>query len=553
MKKIINVIKNIFYAVTLCMTVHFCAPVIGQQPEIFSNDEQAALEFVSQMSEDEMLEFAQRIEETVAKMSPEDQKKFQREVEQEATRLQQKIEQYQEETGNTPFGIPVPSSEPEIVESPEPAVEQTVESEEEIVDETDTIQKKSVDKRIFEAENLVSTILDSLNKFINTTQTIPSFDQEIETWGKSGLISNWRPGLTWNFFKGQIQELSHKLHTIKDRNAQTEEYKYMVFLIEDDLLYNQLVHFRDKLERDAPQIEGVSLDMEMLSPEASHAIQGISGTLTEALYQTYLTGKIAQALARYEKIAKKLKDQEISYEEQARKQEAIKLPRQPVKLAGREGEVQAVVIKPRTAIGSLEGGNFVGPPLSQKQRPALKFEEKKKLSRMDLAKTDPIKTKKDERNKEKSEIKEDKTAEAHKNNLESSLDELVYEIESNKFDQLTQTLRTVMNNAVITELITGVENAVKLTKNASKSAGQLRIRVRSLKGKQVNKYRKQLQFIINAYRGKLSRVKNSISEVIKVRNQIEKRYAKNNQSQIMFLFDQLERLKFRIEDLLGSR
>lgn len=550
MKKIINVIKNILYAITLCMAVHFCAPMMGQQPEIFSNEEQAALESIAKMSEDELLELAQHIEKTVDLMSPEEKKKFQREVEQEAARLQQKIEQYQEETGNTPFGIPVPSPEPEIVELPEPAVEQTVEAE---VETEDDIQKKSVDKRIFEAENLVSTILDSLNKFINTTQTIPSFDQEIETWGKSGIISNWRPGLTWNFFKGQIQELLHKLHTIKDRNSQTEEYKYMVFLIEDDLLYSQLVHFRDKLERDAPQIEGVSLDMEVLSPKASHAIQGISGTLTEALYQTYLTGKIAQALARYEKIAKKLKAQKISYEEQARKQGAGNLPRRPVKLAGRGGEVQSAVVKPRTVTGNFEGGNFVGTPLSQEQGSTLKFEEQKKPSRMASVKTGPIKTKKDGTDKEKSEIKEDKTAEGHKNQLESSLDELVYEIESNELDQLTQKLRTVMNNEVITELRIGVKNAVRLTKNASKSAGQLRIRIRSLKGKQVNKYRKQLQLIINAHRRKLSRVKNSISEVIKAKNQIEKGYAKNNQSPIIFLIDQLELLKFRIENLLGSR
>src|SRR5947207_158107 len=84
--------------------------------------------------------------------------------------------------------------------------------------------------------------------------------------------------------KIEIEKFVQQLYKLEDKDLATQEYKYILDLIEDESTLNNLIQLQTNLNSTIPQIEISELDIKKLSSQAKIAIKNTLQYYTEAFY-----------------------------------------------------------------------------------------------------------------------------------------------------------------------------------------------------------------------------------------------------------------------------
>ena len=132
------------------------------------------------------------------------------------------------------------------------------------------------------AIQLIDSLLASLANFLSKSQVMVELPGKISSWIKEGKLRNWPATLTWNNFRGQVEELQAKLNKIKDKDTKLGTYKYLDDLIKDESTYNNLVKIKDALAKSEPKISLGSF-IDKMTTQGRQAIRDSLMSLHEAV------------------------------------------------------------------------------------------------------------------------------------------------------------------------------------------------------------------------------------------------------------------------------
>jgi hypothetical protein len=288
------------------------------------------------------------IDQYVSTLSPEDQAQFHKEVE-ELTNVMSKmspdelvkfIDTMLTEEGQQPT-MPLPAQEPT---TPQPEVEEKTVTPE----KTPELPAKSADAALA----LIDDLIMHIERFLRKSNMIPELPGNIEQWVSKNKIKEWKNNLTWEILKGDIEALNKQLNRLKDRDPKTKNYLYLSKLIEQESLYNNLIHVKQALARHEPSVEAPAFGLGNVTPKSHEAIKQVLTTLSEAIYTLHVPTDINKVLGTSEAREKELKAEE----EKARKQAIEHSKRPQVEGAKRETPM------PQPSTGGYRGGEQPGYP-----------------------------------------------------------------------------------------------------------------------------------------------------------------------------------------------
>ncbi|MFI5332935.1 MAG: hypothetical protein ACHQVS_02415 [Candidatus Babeliales bacterium] len=305
------------------------------------------------MSPDELAtweaEVTKEIDQYVSTLSPEDQAQFHKEVE-ELTNVMSKmspdelvkfVDQMLVEENQQ--AMPQPTPQPTAPTQPEVVEEKPVHTE-----KTPELPAKSVEAAV----NLIDDLIMHIERFIRKSTMIPELPGNIEQWVSRNKIREWKNNLTWEILKTDIEALNKQLNHLKDRDPKTKNYLYLSKLIEQESLYNNLIHIRQALVRHEPKIQPPAFGLGNVTPESHEAIRQVLNTLAEAIYTLHVPTDIAKVLGTSQAREKELKEEA----EKERKQ-AIEHSKRP---QVHEGKRETVM--PQQSRGGYTGGEQPGYP-----------------------------------------------------------------------------------------------------------------------------------------------------------------------------------------------
>lgn len=162
------------------------------------------------------------------------------------------------------------------------------------------------------AIQLIDSLLASITNFLSKAQVMVELPGKIVTWTKDGKLRNWPASLTWNSFRGQVEELQAKLNKIKDKDAKTGTYKYLNELIKEEGTYNNFIKIKDALSKSVPKITPGSFGIDKMSSNVRQAIRDTLLSLHEAVAVLALPANLDKIIEKYEPTAKKIKESEES-------------------------------------------------------------------------------------------------------------------------------------------------------------------------------------------------------------------------------------------------
>jgi hypothetical protein len=181
---------------------------------------------------------------------------------------------------------------------------------------------------------LIDNLLKHIGNFLRKAQTMVDLPAKVISWTKEGKLKNWPSTLTWDIFKGYVDELNQKLNKLKDRDPKTNKYKYLDDFIKDEALYNNLSKISTSLAKYEPMIEVSSFGIDKMTTQSRESARSVLMSLQEAYSVLGIPAALDKIFEKFEPTAKKLKESEELTQKQAL--EASKRPgaRAPMTVGG---------------------------------------------------------------------------------------------------------------------------------------------------------------------------------------------------------------------------
>ena len=342
------------------------------------------------------------------------------------------------------------------------------------------------------AIQVIDAVLASITNFLSKSQVIVGLPGKIPSWIKEGKLRNWPTTLSWNTFKGQIEELQAKLNKIKDKDTKTGTFKYLDDLIKEEGVYNNLVKLKDGLAKSEPKIELASFGIDKMTSNGRQAIRDTLLHLHEGIATMGLPASLDKIIEKYEPTAKKIKESE-----EAAHKRALEESRR-----GRTPGYATVGGYPKSESdyrGRYDfdrGGGAYNPGLFEAPAREKEREESKKENKAGAAGGGKAEAKKPEDKKaaaEKAKREEDKTALGLVNKFNESLYEFQNAIEENK--NLLNIEKHMADPAagVDSKLIEEAKNALGAIRDADRTAKRLKEQVAKLTPAQKKEYKKDMR------------------------------------------------------------
>ena len=256
--------RNLFFNLLLALSCCFYSPAItaGMMPNM-------------EDFEKELAEANKAIEEYVASLPPAEQAEFNRQVEE----VSQMFENMSEEEFEKFLGEMF-ADEPMMMEQNPFDIAPAAAAE-----EVPAVVLSAEDKK--KAETALAVLRDittQSNLFMVIVNSSSDLPNTISRWGKRGVISNWQDGADWDSFKKELELFIQKLYRAEEQDLTTKKYKYLLELIADEALYNNLIQLQTGLKTLLPIINIPEFSIQKLSPESKTAIKNILGKYTESFY-----------------------------------------------------------------------------------------------------------------------------------------------------------------------------------------------------------------------------------------------------------------------------
>ena len=268
--------------------------------------------------ERELAEANRAIEEYVASLPQAEQDEFNRQVEEMSRMFENMSEDEFEQFLGEMF-----ADEPMMMEQNPFDTVQTVQPE-----EMTTVTLSAEDKQKAEtALAIIDDIIKQSNLFtviINSSSDLP---ERVNTWAKKNDIPHWQTGTDWLKFKSELDTFIQKLYRSEEQDLTTRKYKYLLELIADEALYNNLIQLRTELNRLVPTITIPEFGIEKLSAESKKTIKDILGKYTESFYLLEIPKALDTLFEKYAPEEEKIRAAEEAATKRA--QEASRMTRTP--------------------------------------------------------------------------------------------------------------------------------------------------------------------------------------------------------------------------------
>jgi hypothetical protein len=225
--------------------------------------------------EKELAEANRAIEEYVSGLSPAEQADFNRAVDE----MSQMFENMSEDEFEKFLGEMFTDESMMMEPSPFDAIQPI--QQEEVVEVVLSAEDK---QKVETALVVLDDIIKQSNLFMVLITSSSELPNRISQWGKKGTIANWQNEATWDIFKEELETFIQKLYRSEEQDLTTKKYKYLLELIADEALYNNLIQLQTELKSLVPKINIPEFNIQKLSTESKKAIQNVLGKYTEAFY-----------------------------------------------------------------------------------------------------------------------------------------------------------------------------------------------------------------------------------------------------------------------------
>jgi len=268
-------IQQFLYIFFLCL---LCSPQPVASMAGFPGFENLSPEEMQQL-EQELQAAAQQIDTYVNSLSPEEQAEFQRavqEVEQMMNNMsQEELEQFFEqiieaemEQQQMQQGLPTAQPQPVTFEQkPTPVVSKVP---------LTTAEEKAL--------ALLTSILDSTDKFLLKTENILDIENRFKNWAKDNKLTGINPTTNWEQQRNAIIDLRQHVSDLKKTDLKTGKHLFIETFIKNTGLYNQLEQLSKQLETYEPRI--IVSKIEKLSDDAKTALQSCLNAYGASLEST---------------------------------------------------------------------------------------------------------------------------------------------------------------------------------------------------------------------------------------------------------------------------
>lgn len=266
--------------------------------------------------ERELEEANRAIEEYVSSLSPAEQAEFNRQVD-EMSRMFENMSEDEFEKFLGEMFTDEPVTEPNPFTEVQPVTEEVTE-----VKTLSTEDKKKVETAL----KVLDDIITKSNLFMVLVNSSPDLPNRITRWGAKGEISNWQSGVKWDGFKGALETLVQKLYKAQEQDL-SKKYKYLLELIADESLYNNLIQLQTSLNTLVPTINLPEFGVQKLSSQSKNAIKDILRKYTESFYLLNIPQALDTLFQKYGPEEEKLRTAEEAGTKRA--QEAARGMRTP--------------------------------------------------------------------------------------------------------------------------------------------------------------------------------------------------------------------------------
>jgi len=249
--------------------------------------------------EKELEEANRAIEEYVSSLSPAEQAEFNREVE----RMSQMFESMSEDEFEKFLGemfADEPMTEPNPFTEVQPVPQEVVE-----ITSLSTEDKKKAETAL----KVLDDIIKQSNLFMVLINSSPELPNRITRWGTKNIISNWQSGTKWDGFKLELESLIQKLYKAEEQDL-SKKYKYLLELIADESLYNNLIQLQTSLNKLVPTINLPEFGIQKLSDQSKNAIKEILNKYTESFYLLGIPKALDTLFEKYAPEAEKIRSAE---------------------------------------------------------------------------------------------------------------------------------------------------------------------------------------------------------------------------------------------------
>jgi uncharacterized membrane protein YgcG len=281
--------------------------------------------------EKELAEANRAIEEYVSSLSPEEQAAFNQSVADMTQMFENMSDQeFEQFLGEMFADDPSMMMEPNPFDVIEPAVQEPIV---EVVLSTQDKQKAET------ALAIIDDIIAQSNLFMVLVNSSSELPARINQWAKKGAIANWQSEKQWDAFKKEIELFVQKLYRAEDQDLTTKKYKFLLELIADEALYNNLIQLQTELKTLVSLINIPEFGIQKLSAASKETIKSILSKYAESFYLLNIPQSLDALFLKYAPEEEKIR----LAEEAANKRsvDAARTPRTPVgpTSAGSEGDM----------------------------------------------------------------------------------------------------------------------------------------------------------------------------------------------------------------------
>jgi uncharacterized membrane protein YgcG len=269
--------------------------------------------------ERELEEANRAIEEYVSSLSPAEQAEFNRQVE-EMSRMFENMNEDEFEKFLGEMFSDEPMTEPNPFTEIQPVVQ----------DVPQVASLNAEDKKKAEtALKVLDDIIKQSNLFMVLVNSSPELPNRITRWGAQEEISNWQAGTKWDDFKATLETLIQKLYKAQEQDL-SKKYKYLLELIADESLYNNLIQLQTSLNTVVPTINLPEFGIQKLSTQSKNAIKDILQKYTESFYLLNIPQGLDALFEKYAPEQEKLRSAEEAATKRAQESaRAIRTPASP--------------------------------------------------------------------------------------------------------------------------------------------------------------------------------------------------------------------------------
>lgn len=253
---------------------------------------------MSQMQdfERELEEANRAIEEYIGSLSPAEQAEFNKQVE-EMSRMFENMSEDEFEKFLGEMFADEPMMEPNPFQEIQPVT----------APETTEVVLSAEDKKKAEtAIKILDDVIKQTNLFMVLMSSSLELPNRITRWGAKGDISNWQAGTTWDAFKIELENFVQKLYKVQEQDL-SKQYKYLLHLIADEALYNNIIQLQTSLNSLVPTINLPEFGIQKLSAQSRQIIKNILAKYTEGFYLLTIPKSLDDLFEKYAPEAEKIK------------------------------------------------------------------------------------------------------------------------------------------------------------------------------------------------------------------------------------------------------